>query len=65
MSIFQVRLFPDGEYEKVEAETAKDAAKLKYGSELSEIGSNHQLRVMVHAMIWPRRPSAMLFYDRG
>jgi hypothetical protein len=65
MSTFQVRLFPDGEYQNVEAETAKKAAEIKYGRELAEVGSNHQLRVLVHEMIWPRRPSPMLFYDRG
>lgn len=65
MSLFQVRLFPQGEYEKVEAATAKEAAEQQYGNKLSDAGRNDQLRVLVHEMIWPRRPSPMLFYDRG
>jgi hypothetical protein len=65
MSVFQVRLFPQGEYQKVEAATAKEAAERQYGHDLSDAGSNHQLRVLVHEMRWPRRPSPMLFYDRG
>jgi hypothetical protein len=65
MSLFQVRLFPQGEYQKVEAVTAKEAAERQYGHELSKVGSNDQLRVLVHEMRWPRRPSPMLFYDRG
>lgn len=65
MSIFQVRLFPEGEYEKIEAGSALAAADKLYGRPLSEVGRRDQLRVMVHEMIWPRRPSAMLFYERG
>jgi hypothetical protein len=66
MTIFQVRRFLDGgDYEKVEAQTAKEAAERLYGRPLSEVGSMHQLRMLVHAMIWPRRPSPMLFYDLG
>jgi hypothetical protein len=64
MSTFQVRLFPEGEYEKIDARTAKEAAEKKFGRDLYEVGSNHQLRAMVHPMIWPRRPSAILFYAR-
>lgn len=65
MSVYQVKLYPDGEYEKVEAQTAKEAAETQYGRELFDIGSNHQLRVMVHQMKWPRDPSPILFYDRS
>ena len=65
MSVFQVRLFPEGEYQKIDAATALEAAEKLYGGQLSEVGRKDQLRVMVHEMIWPRRPSAMLFYDRG
>jgi hypothetical protein len=65
MSTFQVRLYPDGEYQKIEAASALEAAETLYGRQLSEIGTNYQLRVMVHEMRWPRRPSAMLFYDRA
>jgi hypothetical protein len=64
MSTFQVRLFPKGEYQKVEAQSAKEAAEKQCGHTLSEIGSNHQLRALVHEMRWPRRPSPILFYDR-
>ncbi len=64
MGTFQVRLFPVGEYEKVEAGSAKTAAEKKYGGELSETGGKHELRVLVHPMIWPRRPSPILFYGR-
>jgi len=65
MSVFQVRLFPEGGYQKIEAATAKEAAERQYGHELSDAGSNGQLRVLVHEMRWPRRPSPMLFFDRG
>ena len=65
MSTFQVRLLSENDYQKVEASSAKEAAETGYGRELSEIGSNHQLRVLVHQMMWPRRASPMLFYDRG
>ena len=61
---FQVRLLPEGEYQKIEAATAKDAAEKHYGGELFETGGKHQLRALVHAMIWPRKPSPMLFYCR-
>lgn len=64
MSTFQVRLFPDGDYQKIEASTALEAAEKLYGRPLSDIGSQHQLRVMVHEMIWPRQSSPTLFYDR-
>lgn len=64
MRTFQVRLYPDGDYKKIEATSAKEAAEERYGRELSETGSNHQLRVMVHEMKWPRDPSPTLFYDR-
>ena len=64
MTTFQVRL-PDEDYKKIEAKTAKEAAEKLYGRELSEVGSNHQLRVMVHAMTWPRDQNPMLFYDRS
>jgi len=64
MRTFQVRLFPDGEYEKIEAATAKDAAEKKYGRKLSEIGRNDELRALAHEMKWPRDPSPRLFYDR-
>jgi hypothetical protein len=65
MSVFQARLFPEGEYQKIEATTALKAAESLYGQPLSDTGGRHELRVMVHEMTWPRRPSAMLFYDRG
>jgi hypothetical protein len=65
MATFQVKLFPEGDYRKVEARSAKEAAEKEYGRSLSEVGSNHEIRVMVHAMIWPRRPAPMLFYHRG
>jgi hypothetical protein len=52
MSIFQVRLFPEGEYQKVVAATALEAAERLYGRELSEVGRKDQLRVMVHEMIF-------------
>jgi hypothetical protein len=65
MSTFQVRLLSENDYQKVEASSAKEAAETRYGRELSEIGSNHQLRALVHQMMWPRRPSPMQFYDRG
>ncbi len=65
MSTFQVRLFPDGEYQKVVAKSAKEAAEKQYGRELSDVGSNPQVRVLVHEMRWPRRPSPILFYDLG
>ena len=52
------------DYEKVEAASAREAAEKRYGRELSEIGSNHQLRAMVHAIVWRRGP-ATLFYDRS
>lgn len=56
MSTFQVR---------VEAKSVREAAEMRYGRELSEVGTNHQLRALVHQMRWPRRPSPILFYDRG
>jgi hypothetical protein len=66
MGTFQVRLFPNGgDYQKVEAKTAKEAAEKLYDRELSEVGSQHQLRVLVHRMKWPRDPSPTLFYDRS
>jgi hypothetical protein len=65
VATFQVKLFPQGEYRKVEARSAKDAAEKQYGRALSEVGSNHEVRVMAHAMIWPRGPTPILFYDRG
>jgi hypothetical protein len=65
MSTFQVRLFPEGDYQKVEANSAREAAQKHYGGELSETGTNHQLRVLVHKMMWPRAPSPILFYDRN
>ena len=63
MSAYQVRLIPDGDYQKVEADDAKEAAEKHYGSALSTIGSNDQLRVMVHPMTWPRG-NPILFYGR-
>lgn len=63
MSTFQVRLFPEGAYEKVEAANSKAAAEKKYGSELHETGSKHQLRALVHPMAWPRG-TPILFYSR-
>ena len=63
MSVFQVRLFPKGEYQKVNAASAKHAAEMQYGSELSEVGRMDQVRVLVHQMKWPRDPSPTLFYD--
>jgi hypothetical protein len=65
MRTFQVTRVSDREYQKVEAETTKEAAEKLYGRELSEVGSQHQLRVMVHEMVWPRCPNPILFYDRG
>jgi hypothetical protein len=65
MGTFQVRLFPDGEYQKIEAATAKEAAEKLYGRQLSEVGGNRQVRVMVHKMVWPRSPNAILFYERA
>ena len=65
MSTFQVRLLSEGDYQKVEASTAKEAAEKYYGSELSEVGNNDQLGVLVHKMMWPRAPSPILFYDRN
>ncbi len=65
MTTYQVKLYPDGDYMEIEAETAKEAAEKPYGRELSEVGSQDQLRVMVHEMKWPRDPNPMLFYDRG
>ena len=65
MPIFQVRLQSGGEYQQIEAARAKEAAEKLYGRELSEVGSLHELRVLVHEMRWPRRPTPMLFYDRG
>ena len=64
MTTFQVKLMPDGEYEKIDGGSAKEAAEGKYGRPLSEIGSMHELRVMVHPMIWPRG-NPILFYDRA
>src|SRR3954454_2232741 len=58
MSTFQVRLLSEGDYQKIEANSAKEAAEKHYGSELSEIGNHHQLRVLVHKMMWPQAPSA-------
>jgi hypothetical protein len=66
MGIFQVKRFLEGgDYQKIEAKTPKEAAEKVYGRALSEAGTKDQLRVLVHQMIWPRRPSPMLFYDRG
>ncbi len=66
MATFQVRRFPENDdYQKVEAQTAKEAAEKVYGRALSEVGTNGELRILVHPMMWPRRPSPMLFYDRG
>ena len=65
MGIYQVKLFPDGEYQKIEATSEKDAAEKVFGRDLREAGSNHQLRVMVHKMVWPRSPNSTLFYDRA
>jgi hypothetical protein len=62
MPICQVERFPDGEYQKMEAESAQEAADKHYGRPLSQVGSNHQLRVLVR---WPGQSTPMLFYDRG
>jgi hypothetical protein len=56
VSVFQVRLFPQREYQKVVAATAKEAAEARYGKELSSAGSKHQLRALVHEMIWRVEP---------
>lgn len=48
----------------IEAARAKGATERLCRGELSAIGSNHELRVRVH-MRWRRRPSPMLFYERG
>ena len=65
MTTYQVNLYPDGDYKKIEAKTAKEVAENLYRRELSEVGSQDQLRVMVREMKWPRDPNPMLFYDRG
>jgi hypothetical protein len=65
MPIFQVRLQSGGEYQQIEMARAKEAAEKLHGRELSKVGSLHEVRVLVHEMRWPRRPSPILFYDRG
>ena len=62
--IFRVKRYPDGKYENIEAESKKDAAEKFYGRNLSEVGSTHQLRVMLRAVA-SREQSAALFYDQA
>ena len=68
MAIFQVQLWPDGQwdgkdYQRVEAMTKKDAAEKMYGRPLSESGSMNQIRAQVHDMV--SRGVATVFYDRN
>ncbi len=67
MSIFQVRLWPEGKYDgepyrKVEAATAREAAEKLYGRPLNEAGSNCQIRAQVHSLDAFRRQTK-IFYE--
>jgi hypothetical protein len=67
MQTFQVQLWAEGKwdgkpYQKVDAETAKEAAEKLCGRPLSETGSNYQIRARVHHMLRPRGDAA-IFYE--
>jgi hypothetical protein len=55
-TLYLVQVWPDGpegkqkyqHYQKVYADSPKEAAEMSYGRSLHERGSNHQLRAQVH-----------------
>lgn len=57
----RVRLYPDGEYGEIEADSAKEAAERKYGGELFEAGQNHQARVLVRTTIGGREHQKIFY----
>jgi hypothetical protein len=67
MSLFQVQLWPNGkwdgkDYQKVEAESAKEAAEKLYGSALSESGSNFKIRARVRRL-GDIKTTGSIFYE--
>ena len=67
MAIFQVQLWPDGkwdgqDYQKIEAETAKEAAEKLYGGVPSDEGSNYKIRAQVRRL-GGIKSNATIFFD--
>lgn len=67
MSLFQVQLWPNGkwdgkDYQKVDAESAKEAAEKLYGSTLSERGSNFKIRARVRRL-GDIKTTGSIFYE--
>jgi len=67
MAIYQVQLWPDGkwdgkDYQRVEANSAKEAAEKLYGGELSEKGSNYKIRAQVR-LLGELKAHPTVFYE--
>jgi hypothetical protein len=68
MTEFQVKLFTHGkwdgdDYQKVAANTAKEAAEKLCGNTLNDRGSNYDMRAMVRRS-GDIKSNAIIFYER-